>query len=251
MSTILEIKGLNFSYNGNQVLKNIDLTINEGDYLGVIGENGGGKTTLIKLILGLVSPSSGSIKVCGKNIKKFASWHEIGYVAQRATSFDQNFPASVEEIVGLGLLSRKKIPRFLTKEDHTAVDKALKKVHMGRFADRRIGDLSGGQQQRVLIARALVCKPRLLILDEPTTGVDAKNQGEFYDMLAKLNKEGITVIIVSHDISYITKHVSKVAYVNQKLVFHGTHKQFCSSHVVDKMMGHEKHVICHDLGLTK
>jgi len=184
-------------------------------------------------------------------VRKFDNWGWVGYIPQNATGFDQNFPASVEEIVSLGVCSRKTFPRFLKTADRKEVDKALTRVGMKRFAKAKIGELSGGQKQRVFIARALASEPRIMILDEPTTGIDAKTQGQFYELLGKLNKDGITIIIVSHDVGYITKYVGKVAYVNQRLVFYGTHKEFCSSHVVDKMLGHEKHVICQDPSLTK
>ncbi len=242
---ILRVENLSFSY-GKEVLSDVSFSLYEGDYLGIIGENGGGKTTLIKLIIGLIKPASGKITLCGKDIRKFNKWDEVGYIPQKATGFDQNFPSSVEEIVSLGLLSKKRLFRFITKADMEIVYRQLKKVGMLEQRKKKIGELSGGQQQRVFIARALVSKPRLLILDEPTAGIDPKTQGEFYEMLGKLNKEGITIIIVSHDVSYITKYVSKVACLNNKMFFHGTHEEFCSSHVVDEILGHEKHIVCHN-----
>ncbi len=242
---ILRVENVSFIY-GKEVLRDVSFSIEEGDYLGIIGENGGGKTTLVKLILGILKPSKGKIFLCGKDIRKFRSWDEIGYIPQKATGFDQNFPSSVEEIVSLGLLSKKKIFRFITKTDRKLVAEQLEKLGMQQYSKKKIGELSGGQQQRVFIAKALVSKPRLLILDEPTAGIDPKAQGDFYEMLGNLNNEGITIIIVSHDVGYITRYVSKVACLNTEMVFHGTHDEFCRSHVVDEILGHEKHIVCHD-----
>lgn len=242
----IKVEHLNFSYGSKPVLENISFRINKGDYLGIIGENGGGKSTLVKIIVGLLKPQSGRIFLFEKPIDKFDEWQKIGFIPQNATSFDQGFPSSVEEIVGLGLLSTKGFPKFLTKNDRQAISSALKRVGMLKYKNSRISELSGGQQQRVFIAKTLVSKPELLILDEPTTGVDINARKDFYDMLRKLNRdEHITILIVSHDLTAVTKYVNKVACLNKKLLFHGTHKEFCSSKVVSGLFGHEKHIVCH------
>ncbi len=240
---IIEIKNLNFSFGNNLVLKDISLDILEGDFVALIGQNGSGKTTIVKLILGLHSFNEGEISLFGKSIKIFKDWGKIGYVPQKVTNFDPNFPATVKEIVAMGLLSNKTFPKMITKGDRLLVLKSLQKVGMENFRNKRIGELSGGQQQRVFIARAIVSNPKVLFLDEPTTGIDQDTQTKFYDLLGALNKEGITIVLVSHDISHITNYVTKIASLNQTLQFFGSHKDFCS---FDKEHHHEReeHNIC-------
>ncbi|NTV24546.1 MAG: ABC transporter ATP-binding protein [Nanoarchaeota archaeon] len=231
---VVDVKNLSFVTDGKEILSKISFKISKGDFLGIIGPNGAGKSTLLKCILGLEKPTSGSITLFGEHM--FSDWKRIGYVPQRATGFDQNFPATVSEIVEMGQRSGPS----------SGIDIALSKVGMAEFKNTRIGRLSGGQQQRVFIARALAGAPELLILDEPTTGVDAHSQDAFYDLLGKLNsEEKLTIILISHDVGYITKYVTKVACLNQKLLFHGTHREFCSSDIVDKVLGHDKHLVCH------
>ncbi len=244
---ILSLKKINFSYSKEKILKDISFDVLKGDYLGIIGPNGSGKTTLLKIILGLLNPESGNIKLFGKDISKFREWSKIGYISQKATSFDNNFPLTVKETVSLGLVSSKKFPKFFRKEDEEKIRFALRKTGMEEYYHKKITELSGGQQQRVFISRALVTNPELLVLDEPTTGVDKNSQENFYTLLGELNlKDKFTIIIVSHDISYITRYVTKVACLNQTLLFHGTHSDFCSSGMIDKVLGHEKHIVCHD-----
>lgn len=218
MKPIIQIKNLSFSYR-EKVLENINLEVNKQDFLGLIGPNGSGKTTLIRLILGLNKTKKGNIKLFGEDINKFKNWEKIGYVPQKATNIDQTFPATVKEIISTG--TTKKIT---TKK----IQKALRIVNMQDYTNRKIGQLSGGQQQRVFIARALINEPKILILDEPTTGIDQKNKDTFYELLHKLNKKGITIILISHDTGTITKYVNKVACLNKTLYFHGTHEDFCT-----------------------
>jgi len=146
----------------------------------------------------------------------------------------------------MGLLPRKRFPRLLSRQDNAGIEQALEQVDMKELKNRRIGELSGGQQQRVFIARAIVNGPDVLFLDEPTAGVDAETQARFYDMLAELNfKKGLTIVLITHDFGIITKHVNKVACLNQRLFFHGTHEEFCSSNVVQELLHGEHHLICH------
>jgi zinc transport system ATP-binding protein len=152
----------------------------------------------------------------------------------------------VREVVAMGLLSQKRFPRFLSRQDEALIDRALEQVDMKPLKGRRIGELSGGQQQRVFIARAIVNGPDVLFLDEPTAGVDAETQARFYEMLAALNqKKGLTTVLITHDIGVITKHVNKVACLNQRLFFHGTHEDFCSSSMVQELLQGEHHLVCH------
>ncbi|MGA1864769.1 MAG: metal ABC transporter ATP-binding protein [bacterium] len=242
----ISVKGVDFSYGSTKVLSDISFEIRQGDFLAILGPNGSGKTTLIKLVLGLLPLSEGEIVLFGQTIRTFAKWKSIGYVPQNATHIDHFFPASVKEVVSMGLISGKKFPRFLRRNDYALIDKALEKVDMKGIKDRRIGELSGGQQQRVFIARAVVNQPEILILDEPTAGVDAATQTHFYDMLNLLNKQlGITIVLITHDIGAVTRYVTKVACLNQRLVFHGTHEEFCQSSEVEKFIRGEQHLISH------
>jgi zinc transport system ATP-binding protein len=167
----------------------------------------------------------------------------IGYVPQKATHFDPFFPASAREVVAMALRSARVIPR---RGEEGAVRAALALVGMDEHRHRTIGRLSGGQQQRVFIARAIVNRPRLLFLDEPTAGVDAGTQEHFYDLLGSLNRqEGITIVLVTHDIGIVNKHITKVACLNQRLIYHGTHEDFCRSNAVDAMLAGGHHLISH------
>ena len=243
---LVSVQNVNFRYGSITVLLEINLEIIKGDFLAVIGPNGSGKTTLIKLILGTLRPNKGRIKVFGQDIKHFTGWSKLGYVPQKASHVDPLFPASVQEVVAMGLLSSKKFPRFIGKSDEKDIDRALDLVAMKQFKTKRIGELSGGQQQRILIARAIANKPSLLFLDEPTTGVDANTQSYFYDMLDNLNRiQKITIILITHDIGVVNKYITKIACLNQKLVFHGNHEEFCRSSVVEDFLRGEQHLICH------
>jgi zinc transport system ATP-binding protein len=244
-STLVKIEHLNFSYQDQLVLRDITFDIKHGDFLAVIGPNGSGKSTLIKLILRLISPDSGHINILGRPVEAFSDWGMIGYVPQKAAHIDPIFPITVKEVIALGRLSGKKLPRWLNKKDRDAAREAAHLVGMDAYHDRRIGALSGGQQQRVFIARAIVNRPRLLFLDEPATGIDVNAQDEFYEMLDSLNRQGITIVLVTHDIGIVNKHVDKVACLNQNLVFHGTHDEFCSSAKAKELIPGEHHLILH------
>lgn len=227
---IIEIENLSYSYpssssSSEAAVDNISFNIHQGDYLGLIGPNGGGKTTLIKLILGLLSPTAGQIKLFGQTKEYFTDWSKIGYVAQKATLIDPLFPVSVYEVVSMGGI-KNGIFGQSKPNSHLAVETALQAVGMVDLQNRLIGDLSGGQQQRVFIARALVSSPKLIILDEPTSGVDSDSQLKFYHLLKKLNHDmGITLVLVSHDIDVVTREVTEIAAINHKLVYYGETNQ--------------------------
>jgi zinc transport system ATP-binding protein len=243
---LISVENVSFSFNGLEVIQNVSFAILPGDFVALIGPNGSGKTSLIRLILGILKPSTGRIVLLGEELSQFTQWQRIGYVPQKATHMDPYFPASVREVVAMGLLSKKRFPRLFSRQDEAAIDRALDQVDMKALKNRRIGELSGGQQQRVFIARAIVNGPDVLFLDEPTAGVDADTQARFYEMLADLNrKEGLTIVLITHDFGIITKHVNKVACLNQRLFFHGTHDEFCSSSVVQELLHGEHHLICH------
>lgn len=245
-SVLIAIKDVSFSYGSSKVLDRITFPIRSGDFLSIIGPNGSGKTTLIKIILGLLIPSEGSIQVFGENGAAFTRWEKLGYVPQKATHVDPYFPVSVKEVVEMGLVSSRKLPGTKKKGDEEYIRRALKQVGMEKYEDWRIGKLSGGQQQRVFIARAIVNQPRILFLDEPTTGVDAETQEYFYDMLSELNtKEAITIVLVTHDIGVVNKHVTQVACLHQILQYHGSHEEFCQSDIFKKMITEGHHVVSH------
>lgn len=240
----VRIEDVSLSFGGIPILKEVNLTIMLGDFLAIIGPNGSGKTTLLRIILGLLKPDQGRIFVFGRPTGEFADRDTVGYVPQKATHFDPLFPASVEEVVAMSLRSGKS--RLSRADRQEAIDRALETVGMTEYRGRRIGRLSGGQQQRVFIARAIVRRPRILFLDEPTAGVDAENQNRFYDLLGRLNTAGsITIVLVTHDIGIVNRHVTKVACLNQRLVFHGTHDQFCSSKALREMLAGGHHLVSH------
>jgi zinc transport system ATP-binding protein len=243
---LIQVENVSFSFNGMEVLRNISFSISPGDFIALLGPNGSGKTTLIRVILGILKPSRGRVVLMGEDLDHFTQWRRVGYVPQKATHLDPFFPASAREVVAMGLISKKRFPRILTGQDEASIDRALKQVDMKGLKHRRIGELSGGQQQRVFIARAIVNGPDVVFLDEPTAGVDADTQTRFYEMLADLNrKKNLTIVLITHDFAIITKHVTKVACLNQQLVFHGTHEDFCSSSVVQELLHGEHHLICH------
>jgi len=232
MSTI-EIKNLTFSYDKQIVLENINLTVEDKDFLAIIGPNGGGKSTLIKTILGINQIKKGQINILGNEPSLNLS--KLGYVPQN-TNINTNFPIKVIEVVMMGHIRDKneenKSRNFLNKyfkigynefEKSCALD-ALKKVGMEEYAQKKIGSLSGGQRQRVMIARALCSHPSILILDEPTASIDVSWQKQIYDLLKELNKT-ITVVVVSHDISVILSYASKVAHINKIITYHDLSQQ--------------------------
>lgn len=247
----LEVNDMSFRYDRETVLDNINLKVPQGAFLGLVGPNGSGKSTLIKSILGLQKPYKGSIKLFGTDVNKYKDWSKIGFVSQKANSFNSGFPATVFEVVSTGLTSKIGVFKFMKSEHKKKVEEAIRAVGMEAFMKRNIGELSGGQQQRIFIARALVSDPNLLILDEPTVGVDALNVQNFYDLLSHLNKEkGITLLLVTHDIGTITEKVTHVACLNKHLHFHGNTAEFESLKDKDlsAFYGHHVHVLSHEHG---
>ncbi|WP_042345905.1 metal ABC transporter ATP-binding protein [Bacillus massiliigorillae] len=225
--TIINIKDISYRYEKNLVLENISLTVPKGAFIAIVGPNGSGKSTLLKLLLGLLKIQSGSIELFGKPIQSFKEWDKIGYVSQKANSFNSGFPATVFEVVLSGLTKKIGLFHFAKKHHRDKVWKAIESVGMTDFANRNIGELSGGQQQRVFIARALVSDPELLILDEPTVGVDAANVKQFYKMLEDLNQNlGITLMLVTHDIEAVSEKITHVACLNKYLHFHGNSHEY-------------------------
>ncbi|MCG8685573.1 MAG: metal ABC transporter ATP-binding protein [Desulfobacterales bacterium] len=243
--SIIEAQAVSVRYGSIEALSQVSFTITEGDYVGIVGPNGSGKTTLIKALLGLTA-YEGDILFQGKKLSEFIQTKHIGYLPQKLSFLDKRFPATVREIVVSGVYCCKKFPKYLTKEDHTAAESAMELLGIVPLADRLIGKLSGGQQQRVLLARALVHKPQLIILDEPTVALDPQSREAFYATLSDLHKtHGVTVLIISHEIGSVSTYASKLLYLDQRLIFYGSFEEFYTSKgMADNFKG-EQHFIHH------
>jgi zinc transport system ATP-binding protein len=214
--SILSVRDLSFAYSSEVVLEDINFDVEDRDFLAIIGPNGGGKSTLLKLMLGILAPKQGNIEIFGK--QPSSSLSLIGYVPQN-TNVNTDFPIKVIEVVLMGHVGGKR-PMFGYGDDEVMCAMgALSQVGMDEFAEKKIGDLSGGQRQRVMIARALCAHPKILLLDEPTSSIDVKGQRDIYDLLKTLNSD-ITIIVVSHDISVILEYASKVVHINKRVSFH-------------------------------
>ncbi|MGG0642866.1 metal ABC transporter ATP-binding protein [Sporosarcina gallistercoris] len=243
---LVELKNVAFNYGNSTVLKDITLTVKPGEFWALIGPNGSGKSTLINILLGLLKPDTGSVELFGEPISSVSHKERIGYVSQKSNSFNSGFPATVLEVVRSGLTKKTGLFKRFSKEDTEAAMNALHEVGMEKFADRNIGELSGGQQQRVFIARALAAKPDLLIMDEPTVGVDQQNSASFYSMLEKLNRDnGIAIILVSHEIDLVTDLASHVACLNRTMHFHGGRRDFAKLNDYDlsRWYGHSVRLV--------
>lgn len=247
MKNIIEIKNLSFSYDKTNVLENINLNIKENDFLAIIGPNGGGKSTLLKLILGINSLKEGEI------IRNLGV-EEFGYVPQN-TNLNINFPITAQEVVLMGATSKKRKLFGYSNEDIQKAKESLEKVGMSNFSESKIGSLSGGQRQRVFIARALCSNPKAIFLDEPTASIDVKGQKDIYDLLKELNKS-IAVIVISHDISVLLNYATNVAHINKNLVYHHLHKadksifstssHLCEVELLTALGQNEIKSCCHD-----
>ncbi|MBN2311096.1 MAG: ABC transporter ATP-binding protein [Candidatus Hydrogenedentes bacterium] len=210
---VIEFREATYAYDGVPAVENVSLEVNRKDFLALIGPNGGGKTTLLKLALGLLKPSSGVVRVLGQSPHR--TRQRLGYVPQ-FKQFDDDFPATVEEVVLTGRLGHAGLGRRYRDEDRAAASRALNQVAMGALAKRSLAALSGGERQRALVARALVTDPDVLLLDEPTASVDSRVEHRFYDLLGALH-ERIPIVLVSHDLGFISSYVTRVACINRRL----------------------------------
>ncbi len=246
MRSFVELEDVDFAYGATPVLERINLTVEPGDFLGIIGPNGSGKTTLLRIVLGLLPPSRGAVRLFGHAPGAFRQWGRLGYVPQKAT-LDPALPVTVREVVATGLLPSLGLFARIGATERQRIGEVLGQVGMERHGAARIGALSPGQQQRVLIARALVSKPELLILDEPTGGVDPEAQTSFYALLHHLNRErDVTLILVSHDIGVVAKEVTKLACLNRRLVFHGRPGDFLGDAALAALYGPSVRAVSHD-----
>ncbi|MCX7792820.1 MAG: metal ABC transporter ATP-binding protein [Thermodesulfovibrionales bacterium] len=241
----VEIKGLYYSIGSKDILKDIDLVLEEGRFLGIVGPNGGGKTTLLKIILGILKPSSGTVKVEGGTPLEAIKRGLFGYLPQ-ALKIDLNFPARAIDVVLTGLYGKIGYIRFPSKEHREKALEVLRVMGMEGLAFETFGNLSAGQQQRVLAARALVAGPKILILDEPSTGIDVVGQEDFYHLLKGLQRKlNITIIMVSHDIGALSGYVDEVACLNRILHYHGSPVNALSDEVLSKLYGRSVDIMLH------
>jgi zinc transport system ATP-binding protein len=238
--SVIKLENVSFSYDGLLVLQDVNLTVGERDFLAIVGPNAGGKTTLLKLVLGLLKPTSGTVQVFGHNPEKDRV--HVGYMPQHA-SLDLLFPVSVLDVVLMGRLGNRNRLGFYRKEDRDAAVEALQRVEMEEIRNRPFSALSGGQQQRVLIARALASNPRLLLLDEPTANIDVAVETELFEILHELN-DAITIVLVTHDLGFVSCYVKNVACVNRRVVVHPTSE--ITGEMINEIYGSHVHMVRHD-----
>lgn len=215
MNKLLELKNIYASYNGETILKDVNLNIFENDFIGVVGPNGGGKTTLLRVILGLLKPYNGEVIINNQDNQAL-----FGYLPQY-NNFDSSFPISVKEVILSGLMSEKKLYKRYTSEDISKANDLMKRTGIWDHRKSNIGEISGGQMQRALLCRAIISSPKILILDEPITYVDSNFENELYQILDELNKK-MAIVMVSHDIGMISSHVKSIACINRELHYHAS-----------------------------
>lgn len=213
---VLEVRDLTIERSRSIVIESANFEIRRGDYIGMVGPNGGGKTTLLKAMLGIIPFKTGVVRLFGRDIRQFDHWEKIAYLSQNAINFDERFPLSVRELVSLGRIDRSKIGRPMNSDDREIVDRTMELMGLNELSGKRIGQLSGGQKQRVVLAKSLVREPLLILMDEPVSGVDPETQERFYKKLSDLNLDkDITIIMVSHDLAAVFCRMSHVMCVNR------------------------------------
>ena len=245
MSPVISLDDVTFAYGETPAVSDISLDVAAGEFLGLIGPNGSGKTTLLHLMLGLHDPDSGRVELFGEPVDEFDDGHRIGYVSQQSTSQSGSMPVTVQENVTMGRFAHVGHSR-LTADDYATVDDALETVGIADLADRRMSALSGGQRQRAYIARALASEADLLALDEPTVGVDAESRDAFYQLLDDLNADGITIILIEHDIGVVTDRASRIACINTELFHHGDTESFVDSEALADAYGVSGRIVHHN-----
>ena len=244
--TILRARHLSAGYGAVPAIENIDLSVAAGDYVGIVGPNGSGNTTLLRALLGLLPVQPGGIELWGVPLADFRDWRKIGFLPQTAQLPFRRFPADVREVVASGRLAHLRFPKRHGPADQEAIRRTLDLLDLEPLAHRMIGELSGGQFQRVCLARALVSEPELLILDEPTSALDPAFREQFYTLLARLNRERkTTILLVTHDSATVGAYASRLLYVDQKVVFDGTFDDFCRSpRMTDYFGPATQHLLC-------
>ncbi len=237
--TVISFEHVDFGYNSEPLLQDVNLNIHNGEMIGIVGPNGGGKTTLLRLILGLLKPDRGKILVFGESPARAS--HLLGYVPQHM-QFDNRFPVSVLDVVLMGLAGKAGLGPFSRKRK-TAAEEALETVDLSGYRKKPFAELSGGQRQRVLIARALVSSPDMLLFDEPTANVDTSAGEKLYEILDRLN-QSMTILVVSHDIGFVNHHISSVVCVNHRVQVHPT-SELAGQNIID-LYGNDMALIRHD-----
>ena len=241
---VFEVQHLNYRVGNQTILKDISLKVLQGEYCAIIGPNGGGKTTLVRLLLGLEKPTSGAIRLFGEVQKQFRGWEQIGYVPQQATQTDRLFPGTVEEVVRMGRISKLSWSKRWQENDRKMVDHAMERMEVSDLRNKLIGELSGGQRQRVMIARALASEPKVLILDEPNTGVDQPSQQRFYRLLRQLNRqERLTILFITHDVGVIADDIARLFTVNQSLSTCNDPKTLLNCEGMSELYGIDAHLL--------
>lgn len=235
----IELQDVFFSYGGARVLEQVDLRVSPGEFLGIVGPNAGGKSTLLKLLLGLIQPQSGEIRVLGTAPR--VARKRVGYVPQYP-AFARDFPVTAEQVVRMGRLGHGRLFGGYGRKDREIADRVMAETETTDLAKRRIGTLSGGQLQRILVARALACEPRILLLDEPTANIDMRVENEIFDLFKLLN-ERMTILVVSHDIAFISGYVHRVACLNRTLICHKT--EDIDGHTIQEMYGEDVRMVAH------
>lgn len=237
---LITVSDLSFRYRAEHpIFEQVSFTIHQGEYVGIIGPNGSGKSTFLKLLLGLLPLQKGSIQLFGKSVEVFRDWEKIGYVPQKGFEGEASFPATVEEVIAAGYLSKSFFPNKQERQEvREKIDAIAEIVGIKHLLKRRIGELSGGEEQRAFIAQALLSDPLLLVLDEPTAGIDLATEESFYALLEKLNKEhGKTILLVSHDLEALAHHASSALCLNRTLVYQGPAEGLHEPKVVEAVFG--------------
>ncbi len=243
--TVIQAQDVSLAYGDTVAVRDVSLSVSQGEFLGLIGPNGSGKTTLLHLLLGMKQPDSGSIELFGEPVEAFDDGSRIGYVPQRSADRGGTMPVTVWETVVMGRFSHAGRSR-LSKHDYTVAIEAMERVDIDDLAGRRLGTLSGGQRQRALIARALASNADILALDEPTVGVDAGSRDNFFKLLNNLNQQGMTILLIEHDLEVVTEHVDTVACLSTELYHHGDTHSFLESDAIVEAYGQEINLLRHD-----
>ena len=234
MENIISVRDLGFDYGDGWVFHKLNLDVPEGDFVGVIGANGAGKSTLMKMLAHALPPTMGNIFYYGIPIEKFDQWEKIGYVAQNPAKMQRDFPISVREVIALGLIQKNKLWQRFGSEEDEKIEKVLETFQLKDLEQRKIGELSGGQQQRVFLARAMVKEPKILLLDEPATGIDAASKIALYDMLQEINfEQNVTIIMISHDLELAAGAAKSALCISHGICFRGD--------VQEALQHHHKH----------
>lgn len=234
--SVIDVSAVAFGYTASPVLSDVSLTVDRGEYVGIIGPNGSGKSTLLQLILGLHEPDQGSIELLGHPARTFRERERVGYVAQDVTKNTTQMPITVREVVLMGRFPHAGFGR-IAGDDRRRTSDALRTVGIEHLADRRIANLSGGQRQRAYIARALAAEAELLVLDEPTVGIDAESVEAFFELLGELNGDGMTILLVEHDIGAVLEHTARVVCLNREVFFDGSPTDFSESDALERAYG--------------